>query len=108
MDMEDNGFFLSKQSYDYVTRGTMSLPCLYFTQFANFACLCVHFLKYSKNAQRDRFHKSIWFARDECIRGLKRSWKILINRLNITAEERLLLIEKCVCNIMTTQVVTTI
>ncbi len=101
--LKRDGFFISQQRYDYVTRGTMSLPCLYFIQFANFACLCIHYLLYSHHsvkAQQKNFYGNINHAREECWQGLRRSWKLLGTRLDVTTEERLSLIENCINRII--------
>ena len=102
-EIKNDGFFISQQRYDYITRETtstretpMSLPCLYFIQFANFACLCVHFLLYCTKAQHNNFDGNTGHAREECWLGLKRSWRLMTTRLDITTEERLSLIENCV------------
>ena len=100
-DLKKNGLFISQQSYDYFTQTSrLSLPCLYFTQFANFACLSVHYLAFSKDAEHKHFYKNLSNARDECWRGLTRSWKLMVTRLDISAEERLALIENCVGKII--------
>ena len=58
----------------HVTRGITSLPCLYFIQWANYACLCVHLLTVSAKASpfNGELFDDPFSAQLECLQSMEK------------------------------------
>ena len=100
MTLSGNGLCTNQQSFNYFTRGATSLPCLYFIQWANYACLCVHLLVYSSVPAKNPFNGELFedpaSAQLLCLESMERIWKLMIQNLNLLAEQRLMLINLCI------------
>ena len=105
-DLTDSGYCSSKRSYLYVTRGKMSLPSLYLIQWANYTCLSIHLLANSlRNVDNAAFNQYLFSdqrtARDTCLQRMKKTWKLMVEKFNITTEERMTLIDNCLWRLHT-------
>ncbi len=102
MELSNTGLCKSYLSYKYVTRGIASLPCLYFIQWANYACLYVYLqLQFEKKAP---FNGELFLnpssAKETCLAKMEMIWLLFIRNFNITAEQRNLLINLCIGRII--------
>ena len=87
----------------YVTRGTLSLQSRCFVLWANYGALCINlFVKpsCSKELRNVVFSKTDGLPlRHFCLDKAKDAWKQLSVILNITAEERVALVNHCLENL---------
>ena len=102
--LSDTGHCLSQESFQHITRGTMSLPCLYFIQWANYTCLCVHLLGLSRNTVDSPFEGQLFsnlqMARNICKKRMEKAWILMLKNLAITTEQREMLVKLCVGRIL--------
>ncbi len=102
MELSTTGLCKSYLSYRHVTRGIASLPCLYFIQWANYTCLYVYLqLQGEKESpfNGELFQDPI-SAKETCLEKMEKIWQLFIRNLDITAEQRNLLINLCIGRII--------
>ena len=102
--LSDTGHCLSQESYQHITRGTMSLPCLYFIQWANYTCLCVYLLCLSRKEAEFPFQGQIFSnvqtARNICKERMEKAWTLILQNLGITTEQREMLVMLCTTKLL--------
>ncbi len=102
MKLSENGLCADQQSFNHLTRGTTSLPCLYFIQWANYACLCIHLLVFKilptdhENSFNGELFEDPASAQFVCLESMETLWKLMVDNLNLLAEQRLMLINHCI------------
>ena len=98
MELTTTGLCKSYLSYKYVTRGIASLPCLYFIQWANYTCLYVYLqLQGEKKAEPfTKLFNDPSSAMETCLEKMEKIWQLFIQLFNITAEQRVFLINLCI------------
>ena len=102
--LSDTGHCLSQESYQHITRGTMSLPCLYFIQWANYTCLCVYLLCLSRKKVEFPFQGQLFCnvqtARNICKERMEKAWTLILQNLGITTEQREMLVMLCTTKLL--------
>ena len=109
MELSESGLCKSYLSYKYVTRGTASLPCLYFIQWANYACLYVYLLGLNSFKKEPPFDGGLFkdhgSAMDTCLYNMEKLWDLFIQNFNITSEQRIVLFNLCIGKLMEVSIV---
>ena len=101
MKLSEKGFCSSQQSFLHVTRGNTSLPCLYFLQWANYACLCVHLLGLNKdNIVTTELFDDLSSGQHTCLESLEKAWGLFVQNINLTVEQRVMLINLCIGSLL--------
>ena len=101
MALTKSGLYESYDSFAYVvSRGKTSLPCLYFIQWANYTCMYAHLIGLKSLKKKSPFNGELFTdptsALSNCLTSMEKLWNLFIQNLNITAEQRTILIKLCI------------
>ena len=100
MGFTESGLCKSYDSFAYIVRGKASLPCMYFIQWANYACLYVHLLGMNSSKRMSPFKGELFTdpasGLSICLMSMEKLWDLFLQNLSITAEQRAILIKICI------------
>ena len=100
MGFTECGLCKSYDSFAYIVRGKASLPCMYFIQWANYACLYVHLLGMNSSKRKSPFKGELFTdpasGLSICLTSMEKLWDLFLQNLSITAEQRAILIKLCI------------
>lgn len=102
MQLSLDGFFGCHDYIKHATRGTLSIQSLYLILWSNFCGFSIALLT-QKDAEQKLAGKIISEEeplRHYCVTQMFKVWNLLKDGLNISEEERLLLVRGCLSNIL--------
>ena len=101
VELSSDGFFGRHDYVKHATRGTLNIQSLYLVLWSNFSGFSVALLTQDDTEQKlaGKIISEEEHVRPYCVNQMFKMWNLLKEGLNISEEERLLLVRGCLSNL---------
>lgn len=102
VELSPEGFFGHHDYIQHATRGTLTIQSLYLILWSNFCGFCIALLTQEDAEMKlaGRVISEEQSIRQYCVTQMYKMWNLLKEGLNISEEERLLLVRGCLNNLL--------